>query len=78
VRGDAGSGKHTDPDADHDKYGHDENRNGMFEVAHHAARNEYRIVLATMPFPANPMETNTGCLSTGRGRPDRRSRPARE
>jgi hypothetical protein len=28
--------------------------------AHHAARNEYRMVLATMPFPASPMETYTG------------------
>jgi hypothetical protein len=25
-----------------------------------AALNEYRMVLATMPFPAKPMETNTG------------------
>jgi hypothetical protein len=23
----------------------------------YAARNEYKIVLATMPFPANPMDT---------------------
>jgi hypothetical protein len=26
----------------------------------HAARNEYKIVLATMPFPARPMDTYTG------------------
>ena len=28
----------------------------------HAARNEYRTVRATMPFPVNPMETHTGLL----------------
>ena len=26
----------------------------------HAALSEYRIVRATTPFPANPMDTNTG------------------
>jgi hypothetical protein len=30
-----------------------------------AARSEYRMVRATTPFPANPMETYTGCLCPG-------------
>jgi hypothetical protein len=29
------------------------------------ARNEYRIVLATMPFPAIPMDTYTGLERPG-------------
>jgi hypothetical protein len=30
-----------------------------------AARNEYKTVLATIPFPANPMETKTGIERPG-------------
>ena len=30
-----------------------------------AGRNEYRMVLATMPFPAKPMETKTGLSRPG-------------
>jgi hypothetical protein len=37
----------------------------MPEGVHHAARNEYRMVLAVIPFPANPMETRTGLLRPG-------------
>ena len=32
----------------------------MTEPAHHATRSESAIVLATMPFPANPMDGYTG------------------
>jgi hypothetical protein len=31
----------------------------------HAARTEYRMVLAIIPFPTNPMETNTGLSRPG-------------
>jgi hypothetical protein len=31
----------------------------------YAVRSEYKMVLATMPFPANPMETKTGLLRPG-------------
>ena len=57
--------KHPDTDADDNQEGHDEHGYGMTDRAHHAARNEYRVVLATMPFPANPMETKTGLLRPG-------------
>ena len=30
-----------------------------------AARNEYKIVLATVPFPASPMDTTTGFARRG-------------
>src|ERR1039458_5527307 len=48
-------------------HGHSHNRHSpeLASRAHHAGRNEYRIVLATMPFPANPMETKTGLLRPG-------------
>ena len=42
-----------------------EHHDGVFELADHAARNEYRIVLAMIPFPANPMDTNTGLARPG-------------
>jgi hypothetical protein len=39
-------------DCEHD----DEDENRMAELAHQAARSEYRILLATMPLWANPMQ----------------------
>jgi hypothetical protein len=55
------------PDSRTDDCEHDEDEDGdrVAEFPHHAARSEYRMVLATMPFPANPMETKTGLSRPG-------------
>jgi len=52
-------------DADDCGHGHDQGRDGVPDRAHHAAANEYRIVLAAMPLPASPMETKTGAARPG-------------
>jgi hypothetical protein len=57
--------EHSDADADHDQDGHDEHGDGVGDPPLQAARNEYRIVLATRPFPANPMETKAGLVRPG-------------
>ena len=37
----------------------------MVNRPHHAARSEYKMVLATMPLPANPMEKKSGLSRPG-------------
>ena len=54
----ASSRQDTYPGGDHDDDDHDNRGDGM--PAHHAARREYKMVRATIPFPARPMETITG------------------
>jgi hypothetical protein len=41
-------------------HGHDRHSPELATRGHHARRIEYKMVRATMPFPANPMETKTG------------------
>jgi len=40
-------------------------RAGTVHNRGHAARSESKMVLATMPFPASSMDTNTGCERPG-------------
>jgi hypothetical protein len=42
-------------------------RHNRDELVHHATRRESRMVRATMPFPAKPMETKIGLLRPGTG-----------
>ena len=55
-------GRATRQDHGHSDYRHSPELAGR---GHHAGRNEYRMVLATLPFPANPMETKTGLSRPG-------------
>jgi hypothetical protein len=52
-------GNYPDADPNNGQNNDDEHGDRVVKLAHHAARNEYKIVLAIMPFPANPMDTNT-------------------
>ncbi len=47
------------------RYGHDVRGDWVPELVHHAARSEPKMVLATTPLPANPMETNSGLSRPG-------------
>ena len=51
--------------ADQDRHGHDEQRDWVVNRPHHAALTESKMVLATLPFPAKPMETKTGLSRPG-------------
>ena len=55
-------GRATRQDHGHD---HDHHSAELATRGHHARRNEYRMVRATVPFPANPMETKTGLSRPG-------------
>ena len=55
-----GDSKYPDSRTDDCEHDDDEDGDRMAKSPHHATRSEYRMVLATMPFPASPMETYTG------------------
>jgi hypothetical protein len=59
-RGVASPGYHADADAYDREHGHEEHRDWMPNLAHHAARTESKIVLATIPFRDKPISTSVG------------------
>jgi hypothetical protein len=60
-----GDSKYPDSHTDDCENDEDEDGDRVAKFPHHAARSEYKMVLATVPFPARPIEKKTGLSRPG-------------